>query len=77
VTKLFRLLVAVDQVFNVLFGGWPDETLSARCWRCRDSQPYAALRAVIDGLFFWQNEHCKQSYESERLRMQSPPEERI
>ena len=26
------------------------------------------------GLFFWQREHCKSSYESEREGRQSPPE---
>jgi len=29
---------------------------------------------VVDGLFFWQREHCKSSYESEREGRQSPPE---
>lgn len=75
-TRFYRFLIAIDQALNVLLGGWPDETLSARCWRCRSAQPYTTLRAVIDGLFFWQKAHCASSYESERLRMQSPPEER-
>ena len=30
--------------------------------------------ALVDGLFFWQREHCKSSYESEREGRQSPPE---
>lgn len=28
-----NLLVACDQFLNALLGGWPDETLSSRCWR--------------------------------------------
>lgn len=28
-----NLLVACDQFLNTLLGGWPDETLSSRCWR--------------------------------------------
>ena len=31
-------------------------------------------RKLVDGLFFWQREHCKSSYESEREGRQSPPE---
>ena len=30
---LHGLLVACDQLLNALLGGWPDETLSSRCWR--------------------------------------------
>ena len=60
-----RTLIAVDQLLNTLLGGWPDETLSSRCTagaRRGESMP----RRVVDGLFFWQREHCKSSYESER-----------
>jgi hypothetical protein len=28
-----RLLIGIDQMANVLMGGWPDETISARCGR--------------------------------------------
>jgi len=71
-----QVLIAVDQLGNALLGGWADETLSSRCWRLRHRQPYTALRAVIDGLFFWQQDHCRQSFEAERLRLQAPPEAR-
>lgn len=71
-----QILIAVDQLGNALLGGWADETLSSRCWRLRHQQPYTFFRAVIDGLFFFQPEHCRMSFESERLRLQSPPEER-
>ena len=27
-----RILIALDQLVNALLGGWPDETLSSRCW---------------------------------------------
>lgn len=30
---LHNLLVACDQLMNAVIGGWPDETLSSRCWR--------------------------------------------
>ena len=34
-----RTLIAVDQLLNTLLGGWPDETLSSRCYRwARDGE---------------------------------------
>ena len=32
-TYLEKLWIAFDQLVNTAFGGWPDETLSSRCWR--------------------------------------------
>lgn len=69
-----RTLIAVDQLLNTLLGGWPDETLSSRCYRWARDGVRAWPRRVVDGLFFWQREHCKSSYESEREGRQSPPE---
>ena len=31
-------------------------------------------RNLVDGLFFWETEHCRNAYESERTHMQLPPE---
>ena len=69
-----RTLIAVDQLLNTLLGGWPDETLSSRCYRWARDGVRAWPRKLVDGLFFWQREHCKSSYESEREGRQSPPE---
>ena len=73
----FNLSIAVDQLLNAVFLGWPDESLSARCWRER-----RWFRHVIDSLFFWQVDkdgrgHCEQSYLYERARLDLPPEYRI
>ena len=69
-----RTLIAVDQLINTLFMGWPDETLSSRYWRWEQAGIRAWPRKLVDGLFFGQREHCKSSYESEREGRQSPPE---
>jgi predicted alpha-1,6-mannanase (GH76 family) len=66
-----HVLIALDQLFNALVGGWPDETLSAYAWRKQDWR-YKAINA----LFFWQMNHCRAAYEAERLRHHLPPEER-
>lgn len=68
--------IAVDQLINACLGGFADETLSSRCWRLRYREPYSTLRAVIDGAFFWQSEHCRKSYDAEIKRTQSPRSQR-
>ncbi len=69
------VLIGLDQLANAILGGWPDETLSSRCWRLslagRDWP-----RLVVDRLFFWDRDHCRESFESERLGRQLPPEAR-
>jgi len=76
-----QILIAFDQLVNALLlflpgGTWADETFSSRCWRCRAQQPFKTLRPLIDAAFFFDHDHCRMSFESERLRLQSPPEER-
>lgn len=66
------LLIAIDQLFNAIFMGSPDETLSARCWRKKASQPWKMFRICIDYIFFWQKEHCKSAWSSEMHRLQLP-----
>jgi hypothetical protein len=75
---MIQFLVAFDQVMNTLVYikgdgfGFADETLSARAWRLREqsSLPYK----VINGLFFWQENHCKEAYESEVNNKHLPKE---
>lgn len=66
--------VALDQLVNALLGGWPDETLSSRAWRWELAGKRSWPHKVIDRLFFWESEHCRESYESELARRQWPPE---
>lgn len=68
------VLIAIDQLLNALLCGWPDETLSSRCWRWDRDGKRQWPRRLVDALFFWEKEHCRESYESEQLRMQMPPE---
>ena len=67
-----QFLIAVDQVVNTIIGsGWADETLSAYCWRKQ-----LPTHKVIDAILFFDAQHCKSSFDSERMRLQSPVEER-
>jgi hypothetical protein len=72
-----QVLIALDQFFNAVSGGWADETLSARAYRCsKVSSGWSKAKNIIDGLFFWQKEHCYNSYMAEKLRLQTSPEYR-
>lgn len=71
---VFQVLVSVDQFFNTLLGGYADETLSARAYRHAEIKKDRRWpMALIDAIFFWQDEHCKQAYESELERSHLPP----
>ena len=62
-----QFLIWIDQGFNVLLGGYADETLSARAYRTGHwSKPF------IDALFFWEDSHCYTSYLAEVYRKQLP-----
>lgn len=71
-------LIAFDQFINTIVyikgDGWgfADETLSARAWRLRDVSPYPYR--IINGIFFWQENHCKEAYESEVNNKHLPTE---
>lgn len=73
-TYIMNLLIAVDQFFNVLLRGEPDETLSSRAHRMRlKGQPVWGWTATaINLLFFWQQDHCKGAFESEQQRRHAP-----
>ena len=66
-----QIAIALDQLFNALLGGYADETLSARAHRTG-----SVLEPLIDALFFWQADHCFESYLSEKERKQLPQEYR-
>lgn len=66
-----QIAIAIDQLLNALLGGMADETLSARAHRTG-----SVLEPLIDALFFWQADHCFESYLSEKERKQLPSEYR-
>lgn len=73
----WQVLVALDQLGNAILGGWADETMSSRAYRHAEIEKDKRWPMVlIDHLFFWQDQHCKQAYESELERSQLPPEMR-
>lgn len=74
----FRVLLGFDQLLTTILGGWPDESLSSYAWRLEKAGKRGGkiFRPVIDWIFgLWgDSDHCRKAYESERLRLQVPPE---
>lgn len=72
-----KVLIAIDQLFNALGGGWPDETLSSRAYRWDKDGKRSWPHTFINALFFWQKDHCLSAYTNEREGRQMPPEMRV
>ncbi len=61
-----NILLAVDQFFNVLFGGDPDETISSRLGKMeRSNERFYFTRLVIDFLDGIDPGHAKKSIEDD------------
>ena len=71
----YQFWVALDQVINTLAGGWADETISARAYRRarQGIRKWEIIEKAINGLFFWQQAHCRSSYLNELERLHMPP----
>ena len=57
-------------------GVYADETISSRSHRAYVSGKRKWTRNLFNTMFFWQDDHCKEAYESEMERTQLPPEMR-
>ena len=68
------LLISIDQMFNSLLGGLPDETLSARAYRTEQSGKRFGkfFRPLIDLIMFFDKDHCYTSWLAEYRRKQLP-----
>lgn len=75
-----QLLITIDQLLTVLLfmllfptmKTWADETFSARCHRMA-LNGITLPEKIVDFIFFWEEAHCKESYESELAGKQLPP----
>lgn len=60
-----NLLVAIDQLFNVLLAGYPDETLSSRSWRCRNKKKFWKCMVCIINFIMFDKHHCENASKRE------------
>ena len=77
-----QILVSADQFLTTMLcsiffpteRSYADETLSCRSMRWEWNRVRKWPRRFIDRLFFWEQDHCYQSYIFEREGRQLPPE---
>jgi len=65
--RFTRIGAGLSQLLNViLFNGTPSETISSRVYRrgiLQGSNRWILYSKVINTIFFWQDDHCRSSYE--------------
>ena len=59
---LWNILIAIDQLFNALFFGYPDETMSSRMGKRQDIKPYKFICNVLNIV---DKNHCENSIEED------------
>lgn len=70
---IYNLLIAIDQLANVILGGAPDRTISYRAYARSHHKGWDAIRAAIDWIFrvfFGQQNHCQQVFEGGDVHLQ-------
>jgi hypothetical protein len=71
---LWNVLIALTQLLNALIGGFCDETTSSRAHRQQHKRRWRLARRAINAVFFWQDDHCRIAWQSEKERRHLPPE---
>jgi hypothetical protein len=61
------IFISIDQFFNTVFGGWPDETVSSRLGKkARRGNRYAKAACWLIGkVFFHNTRHCFEAIEED------------
>jgi hypothetical protein len=57
----WNLLISIDQLFNTIGGGDPDETISSRAGKVEHKNTFAKYLCKFLGLF--DKDHCSKSIE--------------
>jgi len=58
---LNRVLLAFSILFNTILGGSTNQSFSARNWQ-RRKRSQMNLVWLINRIFFWEYDHCRESY---------------
>jgi len=62
-TQLRRIAAWLSQGVNcILLGGHHDVTVSARAYLSRNRRGWRLVYRVANAVFFWQDDHCRDSY---------------
>lgn len=71
---IFRLSDSISQLFNtVILNGDPDESISGRAYRrtMEGSRVWRKVMSVVDMIFFWQESHTANAYQSDLDRAEA------
>ena len=71
---IFNVLIGLDEFSNAIIGGWPGETISARCARKEKRNGLCKLLCTI--LNYLQPGHCQTALVSEEEHAYQPKVER-
>lgn len=64
---IIRILITLSVLINVILGGYSNQTFSARNWAWKlEGKPNIVW--LIDFIFFFDPDHCKQTWEYWILR---------
>ena len=64
---LFRVIINLDRLFNILTGGDLGVCFSTRCYiNSKSSRGWDTVRSVVDKMMLEEN-HCEKSYRWERM----------
>ncbi|WP_206064473.1 hypothetical protein [Neptunomonas sp. XY-337] len=75
--RLMNIIIALNQLINAaLLGGYPDEAISSRSYRLDRDRGVRWPKRIVNAIFFWQDDHCRNAYDSEMERRHMPPEMR-
>lgn len=70
-----NVFIWIDQGINtIILFGYPDETLSSRFYRWYRDDKCKYPMIILDKILFFDKNHCYNSYLSEKLNKQLPPE---
>lgn len=64
---IWNLLVSIDQLFNTILGGFPDETLSSRMGKhiAKKENKCLLCKYICRFLDLFEKDHCKKSIEKD------------
>ena len=79
----WEAIILIDQLFGLVVStllkefGYADICLSANAWRWEQQGVRKWPRKLIDALFWFDPNHCMESYKNELRRLQMPLEMRL
>ncbi|HSV73596.1 MAG TPA: hypothetical protein VLH79_07540 [Chthonomonadales bacterium] len=66
---LLRIAAWLSQGVNcILLGGHHDVTVSARAYLNRERRGWKIAYRALNAVFFWQDDHCRNSHEADVAR---------